>query len=42
MGLDALKWRLLKEAVGELMMKGIKHRLKIHLKGESLDKTRNA
>lgn len=36
--LDTLKWRLLKEAAGELMMKDKKHRPKIHLRGESLDK----
>lgn len=39
MCLDSLKWRLLKEAVGELMVKETKHRLKARLKGESLDKT---
>ena len=42
MCLDTLKCRFLKEAVGELMMKDKKHRLKIYLKGESLNKTKNA
>lgn len=36
---DTLKWRFLKEAVGELVLTDKKRWVKIHFKGQSLDKT---